>query len=108
MNIRGSLKVSRDAAVIFARTFRRDRQRSFTTIPLQIGSRDLATCSSQTRRYPAIPTPLAAVHGQGRSFSNSVDLPVGIGKQAWLGNANGGLRKGDKGEYYPAVSKRSS
>lgn len=108
MNARGGLKVSRNAAITFARTFRRNRQRSFMTIPLQIGSRDLATSTLQIRWYSAIPTPLAVSHEQRRSFSDSVDLAVGIDKQAWLGNQYGGLRKGDKGEFHSAMIKQSS
>jgi hypothetical protein len=102
MNIRGGLKVSRDAAVVFARTFRRDRQRSLVTVPLPTIP-PYTPFSSISRLRPsqgsALSTPASGAGYHTRRFSHGATAAAEVDKQAWLGNAHGGLRRGDKGEY---------
>lgn len=111
MNVRGNLKVSRDAAVVFARTFRRDRQRSFTTIPQLVNVRDHRFRPHQqqclAQRLAGSATVSIAVE-QRRRLNHSVKQPIDFRQRAWLGNQYGGLRKGDKGKSLYSSSIISS
>lgn len=90
MVARNALAPCRGSAIAFARTFKRDRQRSLWTALEPVKPRTVAR--PQFQRSSRVTS-----RGLQKRGIADVVLPQ-RGTHAWLGNEYGGLRRGDKGK----------